>query len=64
MSQYYWLDGHDRGGTGSKDTLAAGTASAKYVQSELQGALNRVAALEARLKSYDIALIGHGLIGT
>lgn len=53
-------------GTGSKAALAAaaaGTASASYVQAELQGALNRIAALEARLKSYDDALVAHGLIG-
>ena len=53
-------------GTGSKGALAAaaaGTASGAYVQAELQGALNRIAALEARLKSYDAALIAHGLIG-
>jgi hypothetical protein len=53
-------------GTGSKATIAAaaaGTASAAYVQAELQGALNRIAALEARLKSYDAALVAHGLIG-
>jgi hypothetical protein len=53
-------------GTGSKAGLAAaaaGTASATYVQAELQGALNRIAALEARLKSYDDALTAHGLIG-
>lgn len=54
-------------GTGSKSTIAAsaaGTASASYTQAELQGALNRIAALEARLKSYDDALFAHGLIGT
>lgn len=53
-------------GMGSKGALAAtpaGTASAAYVQAELQRALNRIAALEARLKSYDAALIAHGLIG-
>ena len=53
-------------GTGSKGALAAaaaGTASAAYAQAELQGALNRIAALEARLKSYDDALTTHGLIG-
>lgn len=53
-------------GTGSKGALAAaaaGTASAGYVQAELQTALNRIAALEARLKAYDAALITHGLIG-
>lgn len=54
-------------GTGSKAAIAAaaaGTASAAYVQSELQGALNRIAALEARLRSLDAALFTHGLIGT
>lgn len=54
-------------GTGSKGALAAaaaGTASGAYVQAELQGALNRIAALEARLKSLDAALFTHGLIGT
>lgn len=54
-------------GSGSKGALAAaaaGTASGAYVQSELQGALNRIAALEARMKSYDDALFTHGLIGS
>lgn len=53
-------------GTGSKATIAAaaaGTASAAYVQAELQAALNRIAALEARLRSLDAALFAHGLIG-
>lgn len=53
-------------GTGSKGALAAtaaGTASVGYVQAELQTALNRIAALEARLKSIDAMLIAHGLIG-
>lgn len=53
-------------GTGSKGALAAaaaGTAAAAYVQAELQSALDRIAALEARLKSYDAALVTHGLIG-
>jgi hypothetical protein len=53
-------------GSGSKGALAAaaaGTASAGYVQAELQTALNRIAALEARMKSYDAALVSHGLIG-
>ena len=52
-------------GTGSKAALAAaaaGTASAGYVQSELQGALNRIAAMEARLKSYDDAFFASNLI--
>lgn len=54
-------------GAGSKATIAAaaaGTASAAYVQAELQAALNRIAALEARLRSLDAALFTHGLIGT
>ncbi|GAB3744764.1 hypothetical protein [Lysobacter olei] len=54
-------------GTGSKASIAAaaaGTASAAYVQAELQAALNRIAALEARLKALDDALFTHGLIGT
>lgn len=53
-------------GTGSKATIAAaaaGTASASYVQAELQDALDRIAALEARMKAYDDALHAHGLIG-
>jgi len=53
-------------GTGSKATLAAaaaGTSSAAYVQAEAQGALNRIAALEARLKSLDAALFANGSIG-
>lgn len=53
-------------GTGSKGALAAaaaGTASTAYVQAELQAALDRIAALEARLKSLDDALVAHGLIG-
>ncbi|WNJ88456.1 glycosyl hydrolase family 28-related protein [Bosea sp. 685] len=53
-------------GTGSKAVLAAaaaGTASAAYTQSDLQSALNRIAALEARLRSLDAALFTHGLIG-
>jgi hypothetical protein len=53
-------------GTGSKATIAAlpaGLASAVYVQLELQVALNRIAALEARMKALDDALFAHGLIG-
>jgi hypothetical protein len=53
-------------GTGSKAALAAapaGIASASYTQSELQTALNRLAAMEARLRSLDAALFAHGLIG-
>ena len=53
-------------GSGSKGALAAaaaGTASVGYVQAEAQGALNRIAAVEARMKSYDDAWFTHGLIG-
>jgi parallel beta-helix repeat protein len=53
-------------GSGSKGALAAaaaGTASGAYVQAEAQAALNRIAAIEARLKSLDAALVTHGLIG-
>lgn len=53
-------------GTGSKGAFAAavaGTANAAYVQADTQAVLNRIAALEARLKSYDDALFAHGLIG-
>lgn len=53
-------------GTGSKAAIAAapaGTASAAYAQTELQNALNRIAALEARMRSLDAALTAHGLIG-
>lgn len=49
---------------GAFAAAAAGTASAGYVQAELQGALNRVAALEARLIAYDADLRTHGLIGS
>lgn len=53
-------------GTGSKGALAAaaaGTANAAYVQADFQAALNRIAAMEARLKSYDDAFVAHGFIG-
>lgn len=52
-------------GTGSKATIAAaaaGTASALYTQAELQGALNRIAAMETRLKAYDDAFFASNLI--
>jgi hypothetical protein len=42
---------------------AAGTASASYAQAELQGALNRIAALEARLIALEADMRAHGLIG-
>ncbi len=53
-------------GTGSKAALAAaaaGTVSAAYVQAEAQASRDRIAALEARLRSLDAALVAHGLIG-
>ncbi|MDR6874794.1 hypothetical protein J2Y55_005832 [Bosea sp. BE125] len=53
-------------GTGSKAALAtaaAGTVSAAYVQAEAQASRDRIAALEARLRSLDAALFTHGLIG-
>lgn len=53
-------------GSGSKGALAAaaaGTVSAGYVQAEHQSTRDRVAAVEARLKSYDDAWFTHGLIG-
>lgn len=53
-------------GTGSKGALAAaaaGTASGSYVQAELQAALNRLAAVEARLKAYDDVFFANGTIG-
>lgn len=53
-------------GTGSKVAIAAaaaGTASAAYVQAELQGALNRIAAMEARIKAYDDVFFAAGGIG-
>lgn len=54
-------------GTGSKAALAAaaaGMVSATYVQAEAQASRDRIAALEARLRSLDAALFTHGLIGT
>lgn len=48
---------------GAFAAAAAGTASAAYVQAELQGALNRIAALEARLIALQADLTTHGLIG-
>lgn len=49
---------------GAFAAAAAGTASVGYVQAELQGALDRIAALEERLIAYDADLRTHGLIGT
>ena len=48
---------------GAFAAAAAGTASVAYVQAELQGALTRIAALEARLIAHDADLITHGLFG-
>ena len=58
-----WTAATGAGSKGAFAAAAAGAASVGYVQAELQGALNRVAALEARLKAYDAALFAHGLIG-
>lgn len=41
----------------------AGRAGREYDRSQLQGALDRIAALEARLVAYDAAFVRHGLIG-
>lgn len=52
-------------GTASKGpfaAMAAGSASASYTQGELQAALNRVAAAEARIVALEAAARGHGLI--
>lgn len=49
---------------GAFAAAAAGTASVGYVQAELQGALTRIAALEARLVAYDADLRTLGPIGT
>jgi hypothetical protein len=48
---------------GAFAAAAAGTASGAYVQAELQGALNRIAVLEARLLATQTDLTAHGLIG-
>lgn len=48
---------------GAFAAAAAGTASVGYVQAELQGALNRIAALEARVIALEADLRTHGLIG-
>jgi hypothetical protein len=47
---------------GAFAAAAAGTASATYVQAELQGALNRIAALEARLIAAEADLRSFGII--
>lgn len=49
---------------GAFSASAAGTASESYAQSELQSALNRIAAIEARVVAYDADLRAHGLIGS
>lgn len=49
---------------GAFAAAAAGTASATYLQSDTQGALNRIAALEARLIALEADMRTHGLIGT
>jgi hypothetical protein len=47
---------------GAFAAAAAGTASAGYVQAELQAALDRIAALEARLIAVETDIRTHGLI--
>lgn len=47
---------------GAMAAAAAGTASGTYVQTELQGALNRIAKLEGRLRAIDAALFSNGSI--
>lgn len=52
-------------GTASKGayaSAAAGTANATYLQSQIQGILDRLAAAEARIVAFDNALFQHGLI--
>ena len=59
-----WTAATGSGSKGAFAAAAAGTASVAYVQAELQTALNRIAALEARIVSYDSAFFTHGFIGT
>ena len=47
---------------GALNAAAAGTASAAYVQGELQGALNRIAALEAKVRAHDAAMFATGVV--
>lgn len=49
---------------GAYSAIDAGTASPRYVRDELQAALDRIAAAEARIVAYDAALRTHGLIGS
>ena len=58
-----WTVGTGTPQRGAFAAAAAGTASGSYVQAELQGALNRIAVLEARLLAMQIDLTAHGLIG-
>ena len=59
-----WTAATGTGSRGAFAAAAAGTASAAYAPSELQGALNRIAAIEARIVAYDSDLRTHGLIGS
>lgn len=49
---------------GALNAAAAGTASGTYTQSELQGALNRIAAIEAKLRAHDAAMFANGIISS
>ena len=54
-------------GTATKTALAtygAGTASAGYVQAELQAVMNALQEVSRRLKAHEDAMFSHGLIGT
>lgn len=59
-----WTPAVGRSSKGRFSSSEAGQASRTYVRSELQNALNRLAAAEARIVAYDAALRAHGLIGS
>ena len=59
-----WTAASGTASRGAFAAAAAGTASATYAASELQGALDRIAAIEARVVAYDADLRAHGLIGS
>lgn len=58
-----WTAGTGTPQRGAFAALAAGTASGTYAQTELQNALNRIAALEGRVLALQTDLEAHGLIG-
>jgi hypothetical protein len=59
-----WTAATGTASRGAFAAAAAGTASGSYTASELQGALDRIAAIEARIVAYDADLRAHGLVGT